>query len=355
MVININQHVLIEKAESIVARTMCMDMTWDWPCGVAYYGISALYEATNEERYIGIMQERIDELISLGLPERWTVNTCAMGHCLLTLYEKTGEEQYWQLLMSKIDYLQHKALRFGPNVLQHTVSSSNDFPEQAWADTLFMAAFLMLRMGIKLEDEQLINDALNQYYWHIQYLQNPKTGLFYHGYDASTQTNLSGIYWARANAWSAYTMSQVGRILPKAYLYPKFMDILGSLDEQLSAVKYLQTNNGLWCTILDDQSSYEELSASAGLAASMTAYGNPLHHRYIERAIEGILSHVGDDGKVNDVSAGTAIMSDAQGYKDISKRWIQGWGQGLCLTLFAELLKLEDKNHEACTESSVTD
>ena len=25
--------------DSMVKRTMRMDMTWDWPCGVAYYGI----------------------------------------------------------------------------------------------------------------------------------------------------------------------------------------------------------------------------------------------------------------------------------------------------------------------------
>ena len=27
--------------DKIVDRTMRMDMTWDWPCGVAYYGIWA--------------------------------------------------------------------------------------------------------------------------------------------------------------------------------------------------------------------------------------------------------------------------------------------------------------------------
>ena len=37
-----------------------------------------------------------------------------------------------------------------------------------------MAAFLMLRVGVMEHDEELIDDALNQYYWHIKYLQNPK-------------------------------------------------------------------------------------------------------------------------------------------------------------------------------------
>ena len=29
-------------------------------------------------------------------------------------------------------------------------------------------------MGVLLKDEQLIDDALNQYYWHIKYLQDPE-------------------------------------------------------------------------------------------------------------------------------------------------------------------------------------
>lgn len=32
--------------DKIVDRTMRMDMTWDWPCGVAYYGICEAYEVT---------------------------------------------------------------------------------------------------------------------------------------------------------------------------------------------------------------------------------------------------------------------------------------------------------------------
>ncbi|MCL2392939.1 MAG: glycoside hydrolase family 88 protein, partial [Oscillospiraceae bacterium] len=29
-----------------------MDLIWDWPCGVAYYGISRAYEATKNDEYL---------------------------------------------------------------------------------------------------------------------------------------------------------------------------------------------------------------------------------------------------------------------------------------------------------------
>lgn len=329
---------IIGKMDAIVERTMQMDLTWDWGTGVAYYGICQAYEVLGKQEYIDLLQNRIDELIDLDDGYGWTVNRCAMGHALITLYEVTGEQKYWDLVLSKIDYLQHGALRFGDRVLQHTVSSNDDFPGQAWADTLFMAAFLMLRVGIITKKEELIDDALHQYYWHIKYLQNPETSLFYHGYEDTSKSNLSSFYWGRANAWAAYTMSQVCARLPEAYLYPKYMDVLGALEEQLSALKLLQTENGLWRTILDDSESYEEISASAGIAAAMAVKHNPLRLKYLQKSIGGIFDNVSDDGRVLNVSAGTAVMRDLAGYRDISKNWLQGWGQGLALTFFAEII-----------------
>lgn len=324
--------------EKIVERTMRMDLTWDWPCGVAYYGIADAYEKTGNEKYLRLLKDRVDELIELGLPSVWTVNACAMGHCLISLYKATGEQKYWDIVMSKIAYIRKDALRFGDNVLQHTVSANNDFPEQCWADTLFMAAFFLLRVGVELQDEDLIEDALNQYYWHIKYLQDPNSGLYYHGYNNINKDHMSGFYWGRANAWAAFTMSQVGGILPKCYLYPKYMDIAGSLNEQLAALKLLQTEDGLWRTILDDPESYEEISASAGIAAAMVTRGNPLHTKYINKSIKGLLANISEDGRVLNVSGGTAVMNDRDGYRNISRDWIQGWGQGLALAFFSQLL-----------------
>ncbi|WP_130837425.1 glycoside hydrolase family 88/105 protein [Lachnoclostridium sp. Marseille-P6806] len=334
---------LKEQMGRVADRTMRMDLTWDWPCGVAYYGISKAYEITKDERYLQPMKERVDELIRLGLPAEWTVNACAMGHCLISLFEATGEEKYWELVLSKTEYLRDHALRFGDHVLQHTVSPDNDFPEQCWADTLFMAAFFLLRVGVKLGREELIEDALNQYYWHIRYLQDPDSGLWYHGYDNLAGDHMSGIYWGRANAWAVYTMAQVGKILPKAYLYPRYMDVAGSLNDQLAALKLLQTDGGLWRTVLDDGASYEEVSASAGIAAAMVSRGNPLHYRYVQKALGGIMNQISPDGRVMNVSGGTAVMKDIAGYRNISRDWIQGWGQGLVLAFFAHLIDMDEE------------
>lgn len=338
--VNFKEDKIKQMIDAVVEKTMTMDLEWSWSCGVAYYGIAKAYEVTKNEQYLALLKDRIDEYMALGLPD-FNVNACAMGHVLISLYEATGEEKYWEVVMEKVDYLRNHALRFGDQVLQHTVSSHNDFPEQAWADTLFMAAFFLLRVGIHNNDKELIEDALNQYYWHIQYLQDEKTSLWYHGYNNIQKSHMSGFYWGRANAWAAYTMSQVGRRLPECYLYPKYLEVECALRDQLAAIKLLQTENGLWRTILDDEESYEEVSASCGIAAAMLEGRNPLHSKYVQKALEGICENISEDGRVLNVSGGTAVMRDREGYMNVPKKWMQGWGQGLALAFLCALLENE--------------
>lgn len=97
---------------------------------------------------------------------------------------------------------------------------------------------------------------------------------------------------------------------------------------------------------MDDEESYEEVSASAGIAAAMAERGNPLHTRYVNRAIRGVLQNISEDGRVRNVSGGTAVMKDKEGYRAIPRRWIQGWGQGLALAFFSAVLVSEENEKD---------
>ena len=120
MKVSFDNEEILSAIDRVAKKTMTMDLTWDWPCGVAQYGLAEAYKATGKTEYMEFLKNWVDEYIEMGLPS-WNVNTCAMGHCLITLYEYTGDKKYWDLVMSKIDYLRNDALRFGDHVLQHTV------------------------------------------------------------------------------------------------------------------------------------------------------------------------------------------------------------------------------------------
>ena len=86
--IQFDREEVLQAIDAVARQTMNMDMPWDWPCGVAYYGLCEAARATGREEYLQLMKERVDEYIELGLPG-WTVNTCAMGHAMLTLHQWT--------------------------------------------------------------------------------------------------------------------------------------------------------------------------------------------------------------------------------------------------------------------------
>src|SRR5690625_1786114 len=100
--VDVDREEILAVIDKVVQKTLQMDLTWDWPCGVAYYGICRAYEVTGNKTYLDKIKQFTDEYIELGLPD-WTVNTCAMWHMLITLYEETGEEAYWDIVLSKIN------------------------------------------------------------------------------------------------------------------------------------------------------------------------------------------------------------------------------------------------------------
>lgn len=343
--LDFNEEQIVGIIDRVVERTFEMDLTWDWPAGVAFYGVGAAYRATKNERYLTLLKDWIDEYIEYGLPPM-SVNAASMGHTLLTLYQETGDESYLELAKKKADYLINDAPRFAEGVLQHTVGGPSIFPEQAWIDTLFMAGYFLVRMGAELNNDTFMQDGLRQFHGHEKYLQDEKTNLYYHGWDNLNGNNMSSVFWARGNAWAAYTMAAIFPMIDVQD--PSFMEIHGSLRDQLSALIPLQSENGLWHTILTDPDTYEETSGSAGIAAAIVLNGTrtPKRYRAAQKALNALIEKVDEQGTVRDVSTGTAVMNTTDGYRETSKKRIEGWGQGLALAFFAHVLMKNKKLKE---------
>jgi unsaturated rhamnogalacturonyl hydrolase len=330
-----DEQAIRDAIDRVVKRTFEMDFNWDWPAGVAFYGVSEAYEATGNPAYIDLLKAWVDEQLEDGIP-KLTVNAVSIGHSLLSLYKATREEIYIEKATEMAEFLRNDAVRFAEGIFQHTVNSElYNFPEQAWVDTMFMAGYFLLRIGTHLECEAYIADGLLQYHGHERLLQDDATNLYYHAWDNLAKSHMSGVFWARGNAWAALTMARALELVDVHHA--AFMTIEGSLRDQLSALVRLQGESGLWHTVLDDPDSYLETSGSAGIAAALLSRGR-LYNKYVNKSIPAILSRIKEDGTVTGVSAGTAVMRDVQGYKDTSEQRIQGWGQGLALVFLASLL-----------------
>jgi unsaturated rhamnogalacturonyl hydrolase len=323
--------------DRVVSRTFQMDFNWDWPGGVAFYGVAQAYEATGNAEYLDMLKKWIDEQLENGLP-KLSVNGVSIGHTLLTLYQATEEDKYIEAAVKMAEFLRNDAERFADGILQHTVNSvTHVFHEQAWVDTMMMAGLFLLRIGKLVGNDDYFEDGLRQFHGHEALLQDSITDLYYHGWDNIAKNHMSSVFWARGNGWAALTMAKALEHIEVTH--PSFMIIADSLRDQLSALVRLQSETGLWHTVVTDPSSYQEVSGSAGIAAALLSRGS-LYHCQIQKSIDAILEKITEDGRVLDVSAGTAVMRDVQGYKDVPYKRIQGWGQGLALVFLADLLKV---------------
>ncbi|TBL75693.1 glycoside hydrolase family 88 protein [Paenibacillus thalictri] len=336
--LQIDEQAILEAIDRVVTRTFRMDFTWDWAAGVAFYGVSRAHEATGNPAYLEALVRWVDEQLEEGVPEL-TVNAVSIGHTLIHLYKVTQDEKYVQAAVHMAEYLRTEAPRFADGIFQHTVSQNYNFPEQAWVDTMFMAGYFLVRLGTLLGHADYLEDGLLQYHGHERFLQDENTNLYYHGWDHLAQNNMSSVFWARGNSWAAYTMSMA--LKEVEVTHPSYMKIYDSLRDQASSLVRLQAEDGLWHTVLTDNSSYTETSGSAGIAAGLLrfneAIGSPLYNKYIQKSLDGVFGRIADNGTVTHVSAGTAVMNDKEGYKGVADKRIQGWGQGLALVFLSSL------------------
>ena len=59
---------LAKTIDLIVDRTFAMDFRWDWPGGVAFYGVGQAWRATGNIVYMERLASWVDDYLELGLP-----------------------------------------------------------------------------------------------------------------------------------------------------------------------------------------------------------------------------------------------------------------------------------------------
>lgn len=113
---------------------------------------------------------------------------------------------------------------------------------------------------------------------HAEYLMEPKSGLWYHGWEFIVpQTdplikghNFVDALWARGNSWITLALPLFVEITQPPADDPFRRIVVSLLERQVDALVGTQDlSTGLWHTLLNDPSSYVETSASAGFAAGI--------------------------------------------------------------------------------------
>lgn len=310
--------------------------TWEWPQGVAVYAMYKLYKATGNKQTLEDMRAWYARHLAKGLPSK-NVNTMAPMLGMTLLYKETGDETYRPIIEEWSQWIMTQMPRTQEGGLQH-ITSDDVNEQQLWDDTLYMTCLFLYQAGDALGREDMKQEAEYQFLLHIKYLHSPKTGLWYHGYCFQGRHHFGQAYWGRGNSWFTACAVDFAEWIPDG---PVRRLILNTWQEQCKALLSVQDpESGLWHTLLDQPDSYLETSASAAIAYGLLK-GSRLGlldedcRAAGEKALQGVIAQVAEDGTVQGVSYGTPMGWTQDFYRTIP---IQptAYGQGLTFLMLTE-------------------
>jgi unsaturated rhamnogalacturonyl hydrolase len=310
--------------------------SWEWPQGAGLFGLVRLWQHTRDAQLLQTLESWYERRLDAGLPEL-NVNTTAPMLALSILWGETRDERWAKALDSWADQLVSALPRTPEGGFEHSVSDKIN-KNELWDDTLFMAALFLASYGQLSGRRELVDEAVGQFLVHARYLADPLTGLWYHGWTFEGRHNFARAFWGRGNAWAAISiveLVELADIPPSVRRY-----LLGVLHTHITALLELQTPAGAWCTLLNDPSSYEEMSATAGigyafLKAARLGIGVPGCREAGLKALKVVKSNVTEQGTVSNVSYGTRMGRDLQFYRDIPFQ-PTGYGQALAILCLTE-------------------
>ena len=292
---------------------------WEWPQGVGMYGLFKLYKATGEKKYLAYLEDWYDGNIKKGLPPR-NVNTTAPMLALTYIYEETKRGDYLELITDWARWVHEDMTRTEEGGIQHAVSGEEN-SGQLWIDTLFMTALFLARAGVLLGVDEYREDAKKQFLIHIKYLYDKKTGFWFHGWSFEGRHNFAEALWARGNCWYTIGACEILEILgiKSGAFYDYITDTLAS---QAEALYKAQDEGGGWHTLLNDKTSYIEVSAAAGFCCGLlkAVRMGCIDEKYREtglKALKCVIDNISGDGTVENVSYGTGMGRDLDHYRNI--------------------------------------
>lgn len=311
---------------------------WEWTHGIGLYGIYKHYELTNDERSLRIMQDWFRDRFNAGTPTK-NINTVAALLTLAYLYEESGEKTYLPYLDTWAEWVMHGLPRTEENGFQHIVFNS-DNPQQLWDDTLMMSVLPLAKIGRLLNRPAYVEEARRQFMVHTKYLVDRKTGLWFHGWTFQGRHHFAAALWARGNCWVTIAIPEFIELLDLQPGDSLREFLLETHRAQIDALVKYQDASGLWHTLIDDPGSYLETSATAGFAYGILKsvrkrYIGPEYEQAGVRALKAVLTNIDASGELKNVSFGTPVFDDLDGYRKVPLTSMP-YGQAMAILLLAE-------------------
>jgi rhamnogalacturonyl hydrolase YesR len=171
---------------------------------------------------------------------------------------------------------------------------------RGWTDDMFMASSLLSRVAARSQDERYARAAGRLLTSYAEKLQRPD-GLFIHATDGPHA-------WGRGNGFALLGLTEALAFLPESR--PDRARVLEIYRTQVKALTAHQSEDGSWRQVVDEPSSYRELTVTSIVVASMARgvrrgwLGKDVMP-VITRGWQAVLARVNADGTMKDICSGT--------------------------------------------------
>ncbi len=328
------------KGHNLAGDDIRLYQHWEWTQGVGLFGLWKVYEKTSERRYLDLLKDFYDKQIAIGFPAL-NVNTAAPYLAMSFLGEELKEEKYLKPCREAAEKIYKFFPRTKEGGFRHMTSDSENEGE-LWDDTLFMTVLFLANMGRIEKRKEYLEEAAYQFLLHARYLQDKTTGLWYHGWSFIENNNFAGAFWGRGNCWVTMAIPEFLAIYGKDDAVSR--QLIAILKKQTEALIKYQDKSGMWHTLVDDETSYVEASATCGFAYGMMraanmGFVNPECYAVALKALPAILDCITPEGEVSQVSYGTPMGRTTKDfYKNIELKRMP-YGQALALLFLLECVK----------------
>jgi len=307
----------VRTANTVMARHPLLSRRWHYEPGVVLLAMCRLWRETGDRKYYDYVRSNIDafigpdgEIRTYRLDE-YNIDQINEGKLLFPLYETTGDVRY-----SKAAFLLRKQLATQPRTAEGGFWHKLVYPQQMWLDGAYMALPFYAEFARRFDEPNSLDDVAYQLALIGSHTRDPRTGLFYHGWDetrsqrwADSETGCSPHFWGRAVGWYAMTFPDVLDHFPEDH--PQLGNLLAIFRGLAAAVISVQDKaSGVWYQILDQDGrdgNYLEASASCMFVYALAkgvrkGYLDPSALDVARRGYGGILSQfvtVSDPGLVS--------------------------------------------------------
>jgi unsaturated rhamnogalacturonyl hydrolase len=209
--------------------------------------ISPIYKS-KRATHPAVIEKKKDPRVLPG----FSLDQVQSGFATLELYQLTGEERF----RLAADILRRQ-LRHQPRTPQGGFWHKGGYPEQMWLDGLYMGEPFYAAYATRFDEPRDFDDIVRQLELVGEHTYDPKTGLFYHGWDASkkapwadAKTGASPSFWSRALGWYAMALVDVLEIMPADHpARPELTALLQKVAHGL--LKYQDPQTGVWWQVTD--------------------------------------------------------------------------------------------------------